>query len=86
MGTHCQIHGDTLPNTWGHITKYMGTRCQHKINVYHIWGQIANTKENLWNIIDNYAHHVSRSTLHLRQHTAYQLWRTMGARERPLFN
>ncbi len=22
---NCQIHGDTLPNTWGHIAKYMGT-------------------------------------------------------------
>jgi hypothetical protein len=25
MGTHFQIHGDTLPNKWGHVanTKYM---------------------------------------------------------------
>ncbi len=67
MGTHCQIHGDTLPNTWGHIAKYMGTRCQHKIYVQHIWGQIANTKKNIWNIIDNYARHASRSALHFRQ-------------------
>ncbi len=69
MGTHCQsqIHGDTLPNTMGHIAKYMGTRCQHKIYVQLIWGQIANTKEYIWNIIDNYAHHANRSTLHLMQ-------------------
>ncbi len=45
MGTHCQMHGDTLPNTRGHIAKYMGTRCQHKIYVQHTWGQIANAKE-----------------------------------------
>ncbi len=31
MGTDCQIYGATLPNIWGHIAKYMGTRCQHKI-------------------------------------------------------
>ncbi len=42
---YCQINGDTLPNTWGHIAKHMGTHCQHKIFVQHIWGQIANTKE-----------------------------------------
>ncbi len=45
LRTYCQIHRDTLPNTWGHIAKHMGTRCQHKIYVQHIWGQIANTKE-----------------------------------------
>ncbi len=37
MGTHCQIHGDTSPNTWGHIAKHMGTRCQYK-NMYNIYG------------------------------------------------
>ncbi len=49
MGTHCQIHGDTLPNTLGHIAKYMGTHFQihgdmlqtQKIYIQHIWGQIA---------------------------------------------
>ncbi len=75
MGTHFQIHGDTFPNAWGHIDKYMGTHFQihgdmlqtQKIYVQHTWGQIANTKENLWNIIDYHAWHESRSTLHLRQ-------------------
>ncbi len=60
MGTHCQIHGDTYPNTWGQLQT-------QKIYVQHIWGQIANTKQNLWNIIDYHAWHESRSTLHLRQ-------------------
>ncbi len=34
MGTHCQIHGDTFPNTWGQVAKtknicttYLGTDC-----------------------------------------------------------
>jgi hypothetical protein len=75
MGTHFQIHGDTFPITWGHISKYMGTNFQihgdmlqtQKIYVQHIWGQIANTKEYIWNIIDYHACHDSKSTLHLRQ-------------------
>ncbi len=62
-------------NTCGHIAKYMGTHfqihgdsCKHKkIYVQHIWGQIANAKQNLRNIIDYHAWHDSRSTLHLRQ-------------------
>ncbi len=58
---------DTLPNTWGHIAKYMGTCCQHKTYVQHIWGQIANTKKYIWNIIDYHSWHEGRSTLHLRQ-------------------
>ncbi len=28
----------------------MGTCCQYKIYVKHIWGQIANTKENIYGI------------------------------------
>ncbi len=28
LRTHCEIHGDTLPNTWEHIAKYMGTHFQ----------------------------------------------------------
>ncbi len=31
-------------NIWGHIAKHMGTGCQYKIYVQHIWGQTANTK------------------------------------------
>jgi hypothetical protein len=66
MGTYCQTYGDTLPiqNT---CTSYMGTDCQYEICVQHIWGQIANTKEYIWNIIDYHAWHESRSTLHFRQ-------------------
>jgi hypothetical protein len=75
MGTHFQIHGNTFPNAWGHISKYMGTHFQihgdmlqtQKIYVQHIWGQITNTKEYLWNIIDYHAWHEGRSTLHLKQ-------------------
>jgi hypothetical protein len=67
MGTYCQIYGDILPNIWGHIAKHMGKHCQYKIYVQHIWGQISNTKEYKWNIIDYHAWHESRSTFHLRQ-------------------
>jgi hypothetical protein len=65
LRTHCQIHGDTLPNIWGHIAKCMGTDCQHKIYVQHIWGQIANTKEYIYGIsliIDcRLAHHHTKT-------------------------
>ncbi len=42
MGTHFQIHGDTLPNKWGHVanTKYMyntyGDRLLLQMNIYGI--------------------------------------------------
>ena len=49
IGTHSQIYGDILPNIWGNIAKHMGTCCQYKIYAQHIWGQIANTKEYIWN-------------------------------------
>ncbi len=38
MGTHCQKHGETLLNTWGHI-------CQiHGDILPNIWGHVANKK------------------------------------------
>jgi hypothetical protein len=42
MGTHFQMHGDTLPNIWGHVanTKYMynihGDRLLLQMNIYGI--------------------------------------------------
>ena len=42
MGTHFQIHGETLPNIWGHVanTKYMyniyGDRLLLQMNIYGI--------------------------------------------------
>jgi hypothetical protein len=39
---NCRIHGDTLPNTRGHIAKYMGTHCQiHGDTLPNTWGHIA---------------------------------------------
>jgi hypothetical protein len=36
---------DTLPNTWGHIAKYMGTHCQiHGDTLPNTWGHVSNTK------------------------------------------
>jgi hypothetical protein len=36
---------DILPNTWGHIAKYMGTHCQIHGDIFpNIWGHVANTK------------------------------------------
>jgi hypothetical protein len=36
---------DILPNTWGHIAKYMGTHCQIYGDILpNIWGHVANTK------------------------------------------
>jgi hypothetical protein len=36
---------DILPNTWGHIAKYMGTHCQIYGDILpNIWGHIANMK------------------------------------------
>ncbi len=66
MGTYCQTYWDMLP-IQNICTTYMGTGCQYKIYVQHIWGQIANAKEYIWNIIDYHAWHESRSTLHFRQ-------------------
>ncbi len=42
MGTHCQLHWDTLPNIWGHVsnTKYTyniyGDRLLLQMNIYGI--------------------------------------------------
>ncbi len=48
----CLSHGDTLPNTWGHISKYMGTHFQiHGDTLPNIWGHVANTKiyvQHIW--------------------------------------
>ncbi len=42
MGTHFQIHGDALPNIWGHIanTKYM----------YNIYGDRLLIQKNIYGI------------------------------------
>jgi hypothetical protein len=42
MGTHCQIHGDILPNIWGHVanTKYM----------YNIYGDRLLIQKNIYGI------------------------------------
>jgi hypothetical protein len=42
METHCQIHGDTLPNIWGHIanTKYM----------YNIYGDRLLMQKNIYGV------------------------------------
>jgi hypothetical protein len=60
MGTYCQTH--------------MGTHCQYKIYVQHIWRQIANTKIYTWNIIDYHAWHESRSTNQFRQQPRHLLY------------
>jgi hypothetical protein len=57
MGTHFQIHGDTFPNTWGHIAKYMGTHCLIYVdmlptqNIYTIYmGTDCYYKKNIYGI------------------------------------
>jgi hypothetical protein len=48
----------------------MGTYCQtygDTLPIQNVWGQIADTKEYKWNIIDYLAWHESRSTLNFRQ-------------------
>jgi hypothetical protein len=52
------IHGDRLP-IQNICTTYMGTDCQYKIYVQHIWGQIANAKECM--------HRISLITMHAMQ-------------------
>ncbi len=71
MGTHCQIHGDTLP-IQNRGTTYMGTCCQYKIYVQHIWRQIANTKYmyNIYGgrlIIQKNIYGISLITMHAMQ-------------------
>jgi hypothetical protein len=58
MGTHYQIHGDTFPNTRGHISKYMGTHFQihgdmlqtQKIYMYNIYGDKLLIQKNIYGI------------------------------------
>jgi hypothetical protein len=42
MGTHFQIHGEKLPNIWGHVanTKYM----------YNIYGDILPMQKNIYGV------------------------------------
>jgi hypothetical protein len=57
-----------LPKIWGHIAKYMGIHFQiygDTFSIQNIWGQIADVKEYIWNIIDYHAWH--ESTLHFKQ-------------------
>jgi hypothetical protein len=59
------------PNNWKYPKdKNTGTYCQtygDMLPIQNIWGQIADTKEYLWNIIDYNAWHESRSILNFRQ-------------------
>ena len=61
------------PNNWKYPKeKYMGTYCQtygDRLPIQNTWGQIADTKEYIWNIIYYHALHESRSTLNFRQQT-----------------